>query len=44
MLACLCADGKIHYMEDTHTANHAASEEERLVKELVKERRVNFLC
>ena len=36
-------DGKIHYMEDTHTANHHAAEEERLVMAHVKERRVNFL-
>ena len=37
------SDGKIHYMEDAHTANHHAAEEERICMGLVKERRVNFL-
>jgi len=36
-------DGKIHYMEDTHTANHHASEEERICMSLVDQRKVNFL-
>jgi hypothetical protein len=36
-------DGKIHYMEDTHKANHHAVEEERICHELVKQRRVSFL-
>ena len=37
------ADGKIHYMEDTHKANHHAAEEERICMDLVRQRRVNFI-
>ena len=36
-------DGKIHYMEDTHKANHHAAEEERICMTLVQQRRVAFL-
>jgi len=36
-------DGKIHYMEDSHTANHHAAEEERICLELVQQGRVKFL-
>ena len=36
-------DGKIHYMEDTHTANHHADEEERICRELVRAGSVSFL-
>ena len=36
-------DGKIHYMEDTHKANHHAQEEERICMDLVRQRRVAFL-
>ena len=36
-------DGKIHYMEDTHKANHHAAEEERICMQLVQQRRVHFL-
>jgi hypothetical protein len=36
-------DGKIHYMEDTHKANHHAAEEERICTELVRQQKVNFL-
>ena len=36
-------DGKIHYMEDTHKANHHAAEEERICTELVRSRHVSFL-
>jgi hypothetical protein len=42
--ACAClADGKIHYMEDTHKANHHAAEEERICMEHVRQRRVAFI-
>jgi len=37
-------DGKIHYMEDTHKANHDAKQEERVCQELCKEKRVHFIC
>ena len=37
------SDGKIHYMEDTHKANHHAAEEERICMDLVRQRRVSFL-
>ena len=36
-------DGKIHYMEDTHKANHHAAEEERICMGLVRQKRVSFL-
>ena len=36
-------DGKIHYMEDTHKANHHAAEEERICMQLVRQQRVSFL-
>jgi len=36
-------DGKIHYMEDTHTANHHAAEEERICMQLLREGKVGFL-
>ena len=36
-------DGKIHYMEDTHKANHHAAEEERICMDLVRQQRVAFL-
>jgi len=36
-------DGKIHYMEDAHKANHHAAEEERICLELVRQKRVSFL-
>lgn len=39
----LLPDGKIHYMEDTHKANHHAVEEERICMQLVQQRRVNFV-
>lgn len=37
-------DGKIHYMEDTHKANHDAKQEERVCLDLCKEKRVHFIC
>ena len=37
-------DGKIHYMEDTHKANHHAAEEERICMNLVAQRRVSFVA
>ena len=37
-------DGKIHYMEDTHKANHHAQEEERICMDLVRQQRVSFLA
>ena len=37
-------DGKIHYMEDTHKANHHAAEEERICMGLVAQRRVSFIA
>ena len=37
-------DGKIHYMEDTHTANHHAAEEERICLDLIKQGRVRFVA
>jgi len=37
-------DGKIHYMEDTHKANHDAKQEERVCQDLCKEKRVQFIC
>ena len=37
-------DGKIHYMEDTHKANHHAAEEERICEDLVHMRRVQFVA
>lgn len=37
-------DGKIHYMEDTHTANHHAAEEERICSEFMRQGRVKFVA
>lgn len=37
-------DGKIHYMEDTHKANHHAREEERICMDLVQQHRVSFIA
>lgn len=37
-------DGKIHYMEDTHKANHHALEEERICMDLVHQQRVSFIA
>jgi len=37
-------DGKIHYMEDTHKANHHAAEEERICLELVQQGKVQFIA
>mmetsp|Transcript_12307 Transcript_12307/g.31124 ORF Transcript_12307/g.31124 Transcript_12307/m.31124 type:complete len:193 (-) Transcript_12307:278-856(-) len=36
-------DGKIHYMEDTHTANHHAAEEERICLELMQQGQLRFV-
>lgn len=36
-------DGKIHYMEDTHKANHDSKQEENICHELLHRQRVQFL-
>ena len=36
-------DGKIHYMEDTHQANHNGKEEERICMDFVAQGRVSFV-
>ena len=42
---CVCVPpcAAVHYMEDTHKANHHAAEEERICMELVRQLRVAFL-
>ena len=41
--ASLAQDGKIHYMEDTHQANHNGKEEERICMDFVAQGRVSFV-
>ena len=41
--ASVAQDGKIHYMEDTHQANHNGKEEERICMDFVAQGRVSFV-
>uniref|UniRef100_A0A7S4F6E2 Uncharacterized protein n=1 Tax=Chrysotila carterae TaxID=13221 RepID=A0A7S4F6E2_CHRCT len=36
-------DGKIHYMEDSHKANHDSKQEENICHDLVRDKRVRFV-
>mmetsp|Transcript_54346 Transcript_54346/g.90176 ORF Transcript_54346/g.90176 Transcript_54346/m.90176 type:complete len:331 (+) Transcript_54346:106-1098(+) len=37
-------DGKIHYMEDSHKANHDSKQEERICHKLLQEGKVHFIA
>ena len=37
-------DGKIHYMEDQHKANHDGEQEERICLQLMRRGRVQFVA